>query len=254
MDMELWKSSCDDMHWQQGKCYIQSWQFWPYFNSCWDCDFTTNIYWNNMDQTWPYTWLVCSTSWDGIFCGSESLEWTWNLFHFSQQNSAGAWYIACNNPSVIYNQNAYNMVLCSWIHWLCIGDKVIQLKCFILELERERVVGERLSWLIWATFDLEHEAWLVSHEAYFNLAKTRWSTRFLLRLYEHISSPLIILGVHCLQFCVNIPGSFENFPGIATVWICNKYITFFVILWFMPWGNWVPKILILWYSLLSIRD
>ena len=171
-----------------------------------------------------------------------------------QQNSAGAWYIACNNPSVIYNQNAYNMVLCSWIHWLCICDKVIQLKCFILELERERVVGERLSWLIWATFDLEHEAWLVSHEAYFNLAKTRWSTRFLLRLYEHISSPLIILGVHCLQCCVNIPGSFENFPGIATVWICNEYITFFVILWFMPWGNWVPKILILWYSLLSIRD
>ena len=28
-DMELWKSSCDDIHWQQDKCYIYSWQFWP---------------------------------------------------------------------------------------------------------------------------------------------------------------------------------------------------------------------------------
>ena len=24
-DMELWQSSCDDMHWQQGKCHIHSW-------------------------------------------------------------------------------------------------------------------------------------------------------------------------------------------------------------------------------------
>ena len=27
IDMELSKSSCDNMHWQQGKCYIHSWQF-----------------------------------------------------------------------------------------------------------------------------------------------------------------------------------------------------------------------------------
>ena len=25
VEKELWKSSCDDMHWQQGKCYIYSW-------------------------------------------------------------------------------------------------------------------------------------------------------------------------------------------------------------------------------------
>ena len=27
IDMELWKSSCDDMHWRQGKYYIYCWQF-----------------------------------------------------------------------------------------------------------------------------------------------------------------------------------------------------------------------------------
>ena len=45
------------------------------------------------------------------------------------------------------------------------------LKCYILGLET--VVEECYSWLIWVTFDLEHEVWLVSHEPYFNLAETR---------------------------------------------------------------------------------
>ena len=37
------KLSCDDMHWQQGKCRVCSWQLWQYFNSCRDYDFATNI-------------------------------------------------------------------------------------------------------------------------------------------------------------------------------------------------------------------
>ena len=49
IDMELWKSSCDDMHWQQSKCYNYSWQFVNMFNSCRYYDFTSNICWNNMD-------------------------------------------------------------------------------------------------------------------------------------------------------------------------------------------------------------
>ena len=69
-DMELWKSSCDDMHWQQGKCYIYSWRFWPCFNSCRYYDFISNSCYINMDLTLPFTWLVCGTSHQGLL-------WQW---------------------------------------------------------------------------------------------------------------------------------------------------------------------------------
>ena len=63
----------------------------------------------------------------------------------------------------------------------------LSLKCYILG--RDRAMKERNSCLISVTFDLEHEMWPVSYEPYFNLAVNRWSARFLLRLYENISSP-----------------------------------------------------------------
>ena len=65
--MELWKSS----YWQQGTCYIHSWQFLSCFDSCRDYDFIIDICSNNMNQTWhspslfvaPVTGLLCGSAW-----------------------------------------------------------------------------------------------------------------------------------------------------------------------------------------------
>ena len=85
----------------------------------------------------------------------------------------------------------------------------------------ERAVEECYSWLIWVTFDLDHEVWPVAHEPYFNLAEIRWSARFLLCLYDN-KIAFEYIRIHCLQFCVNIPSNFESFSGIAVVWPGDK--------------------------------
>ena len=66
MYMELWKSLCDDMHWQQGKCYIYSWQFWPCFNSCGDYDFMQMLHHVFSDSivvlfAWCMLWYIDTT-------------------------------------------------------------------------------------------------------------------------------------------------------------------------------------------------
>ena len=44
--------------------------------------------------------------------------------------------------------------------------------------------------------------------------------------YFLVGTHLKYIGIHCLQFCVNIPSNFEGFSGIATVEKCDKYIMF----------------------------
>ena len=78
------KSPCDDMHWRQGECCIDSWHLWQCFNSCRCYDSTTNICSNKQyGFSLPFIWLACCTSLKRLLCGSKALELTWNMFSFS---------------------------------------------------------------------------------------------------------------------------------------------------------------------------
>ena len=157
--MELWKSS----YWQQGTCYIYSWQFWSCFNSCRDYDFYHRYLLKQDGSDLAFTQFVCGTS-DRFFCVAVKRLNGPEICSISvHQHSVGAWNIVCNHPLAVFNKH----------------------ECY--------------SWLIWVTFDLDHEVWPVAHEPYFNLADIG-DQRDFCYVYMITSSPLNILGYIACNF------------------------------------------------------
>ena len=112
-DLALWKSSYDDMHWQQGKCYIYSWQLWR-FDSCRCYDFTSNICQNYFYLTSHSLGLFVAPT-TRAFCVAVKRLNGLEISNISMhQHSAGACIIVRTNPSVMSFENAYNIAICSW--------------------------------------------------------------------------------------------------------------------------------------------
>ena len=95
--------------------------------------------------------MVIGGDGDSDEVGGEYVKW-WNPLAF-------AYLIKWELMMMFYQEKTFTQLI------------QLSLKWYILWLER--VGEERHSWLIWVTFDLEHEVWPVSHEPYFNPTETR---------------------------------------------------------------------------------
>ena len=101
--MKLWKSSSDDMHWQQGKCYIYSWQFYHVLIAV-DIMILSAIF-------VKIIWILFAIS-PGLFvapatrgfCVAVKCLNGLEIYSISvHQHSAGAWNIVRTKPSVMFD-------------------------------------------------------------------------------------------------------------------------------------------------------
>ena len=76
----------------------------------------------------------------------------------------------------------------------------------------------------------------------------------MLHLNEHTNSPLYILGYIACNFVQMFLVISKAFTALLRKGNVMTTSCLLKILWFIPWRNWVPNVLIQWSSLLSLSD